>query len=427
MNKKYLAVGVSMIGLLTLIIVLYNSRSVEPTPVQDDFVVEQEAEVIPPEYKFGISLDAYKTLEGKIKRNETIADILLPYNISNQDVFSLDKLSKDVFSVRKFITNKEYTLFYTEDSLKKAAFFVYEPNPLEYVIYQLQDSIVISKESRDVEIVERTMTGKITVSLDHAIREKGGSAALVSSVADVFGWQLDFRVLQVGDWFKVVYEDKLIEGQSIGIGRVLGAEFNHVKNTYMAYAYDQGNGFDFYDDKGESLQRAFLRYPVEYSRISSRYNPNRYHPVLKRTTAHLGTDFAAVTGTPIKAAADGIIIARGWTNGNGNYIKIRHNGTYTTGYLHMSKFSSPKNGQKVRKGDVIGYVGKTGLATGPHLCFRFWKNGRQVDFLKERLPAEKPLSKDQIVKFEALKGLMDKRLNDIQLDWPTEGVSASSK
>jgi murein DD-endopeptidase MepM/ murein hydrolase activator NlpD len=427
MNKKYLAVGVSIIGLLTLIIVLYNSRSVEPTPVQDDFVVEQEAEVIPPEYKFGISLDAYKTLEGKIKRNETIADILLPYNISNQDVFSLDKLSKDVFSVRKFITNKEYTLFYTEDSLKKAAFFVYEPNPLEYVIYQLQDSIVISKESRDVEIVERTMTGKITVSLDHAIREKGGSAALVSSVADVFGWQLDFRVLQVGDWFKVVYEDKLIEGQSIGIGRVLGAEFNHVKNTYMAYAYDQGNGFDFYDDKGESLQRAFLRYPVEYSRISSRYNPNRYHPVLKRTTAHLGTDFAAVTGTPIKAAADGIIIARGWTNGNGNYIKIRHNGTYTTGYLHMSKFSSPKNGQKVRKGDVIGYVGKTGLATGPHLCFRFWKNGRQVDFLKERLPAEKPLSKDQIVKFEALKGLMDKRLNDIQLDWPTEGVSASSK
>jgi murein DD-endopeptidase MepM/ murein hydrolase activator NlpD len=427
MNKKYLAVGVSIIGFLTLIIVLYNPRSVEPTPVQDDFVVEQEAEVIPPEYKFGISLDAYKTLEGKIKRNETIADILLPYNISNQDVFSLDKLSKDVFSVRKFITNKEYTLFYTEDSLKKAAFFVYEPNPLEYVIYQLQDSIVISKESRDVEIVERTMTGKITVSLDHAIREKGGSAALVSSVADVFGWQLDFRVLQVGDWFKVVYEDKLIEGQSIGIGRVLGAEFNHVKNTYMAYAYDQGNGFDFYDDKGESLQRAFLRYPVEYSRISSRYNPNRYHPVLKRTTAHLGTDFAAVTGTPIKAAADGIIIARGWTNGNGNYIKIRHNGTYTTGYLHMSKFSSPKNGQKVRKGDVIGYVGKTGLATGPHLCFRFWKNGRQVDFLKERLPAEKPLSKDQIVKFEALKGLMDKRLNDIQLDWPTEGVSASSK
>ena len=195
----------------------------------------------------------------------------------------------------------------------------------------------------------------------------------------------------------------------------------------MAYAYDQGNGFDFYDEKGESLQRAFLRYPVEYSRISSRYNPNRFHPVLKRTTAHLGTDFAADKGTPIKAAADGIIIARGWTNGNGNYVKIRHNGTYTTGYLHMSKFGNPKNGQKVRKGDIIGYVGKTGLATGYHLCFRFWKNDKQVDFLKERLPAEKPLSKDHMVKFETMKELLDKRLDDIQLDWPTEGISASNK
>lgn len=427
MNKKHLGIGVAITGLLTLIIILYNSRTVEPSPIQEDFIEETTAIVAEPKYKFGISLSEYKILEGKIKRNQTIADILIPYNISNQDIFNLDRLSKSVFSVRSFIPNKDYTLFYTEDSLKKAAYFVYEPSPLEYVIYQLGDTIAINKETRDVEIVERTMTGKITVSLDHAIREKGGSAALVSSVADVFGWQLDFRALQVGDWFKVIYEDKLIDGQSIGVGRVIGAEFNHVKNTYMAYAYDQGNGFDFYDEKGESLQRAFLRYPVEYSRISSRYNPNRFHPVLKRTTAHLGTDFAADKGTPIKAAADGIIIARGWTNGNGNYVKIRHNGTYTTGYLHMSKFGNPKNGQKVRKGDIIGYVGKTGLATGYHLCFRFWKNDKQVDFLKERLPAEKPLSKDHMVKFETMKELLDKRLDDIQLDWPTEGISASNK
>jgi murein DD-endopeptidase MepM/ murein hydrolase activator NlpD len=427
MNKKYLGIGVSIIGLITLFIVLYTYRSPAPEPIEENIFIEEEAEVITPELKFGIPLAEYKTLEGKIKRNETIADILLPFNISNQDIFSIDRLSKDVFSVRNFIPNKDYTLFYTEDSIKKAAYFVYEPSPLEYVIYQLRDSIVISKEEREVEVIERTMSGKITVSLDHAIREKGGSAALVSAVADVFGWQLDFRTLQVGDWFKVIYEDKLIEGKSIGSGRVIGAEFNHVKNTYMAYAYDQGNGYDFYDDKGESLQRAFLRYPVEYSRISSRYNPNRFHPVLKRTTAHLGTDFAADKGTPIKAAADGIIIARGWTNGNGNYVKIRHNGTYTTGYLHMSKFGNPKNGQKVRKGDVIGYVGKTGLATGYHLCFRFWKNDKQVDFLKERLPAEKPLSKEHMVKFDAIKALMDKRLNDVQLDWPADGISASSK
>lgn len=427
MNKKNLGIAVAIIGVVAMFFYFNNNLPKSSIPLSTEFTEEPEVVIAEPEYKFGISLDEYKILEGKIQRNQTIADILLPFNISNQDIFSIDRLSKAVFSVRNFIPNRDYTLFYTEDSLKRAAYFVYEPSPLEYVIYQLKDSIAIYKEEREVEVVERTMSGKITVSLDHAIRENGGSAALVSAVADVFGWQIDFRALQVGDWFKFIYEEKLVNGQSIGIGAVIGAEFNHVKNEYKAYAYDQGDGFDFYDEKGESLQRAFLRYPVEYSRISSRYNPTRFHPVLKRTTAHLGTDFAADKGTPIKAAADGIIIARGWTNGNGNYVKIRHNGTYTTGYLHMSKFGNYKNGQKVRKGDVIGYVGKTGLATGYHLCFRFWKNDKQVDFLRERLPAEKPLSKEQMVKFDATKSLIDKRLNDIQLEWAEGVVSASSK
>ena len=295
------------------------------------------------------------------------------------------------------------------------------------MVYQLKDSISIYKEERAVETIERTMAGRITVSLDHSIREKGGSAALVSAVADVFGWQIDMRSLQVGDWFKVIYEERQVNGQPIGVGKVLGAEFNHIRNDYMAYAYDQGNGFDYYDDLGESLQRAFLRYPVEFSRISSRYSKSRLHPVLNTRRAHLGTDFAAAKGTPIKAAADGVIIARGYTGGNGNYVKIRHNGTYTTGYLHMSKFGSYKNGQKVKKGDVIGYVGSTGLATGNHLCFRFWKRGQQVDFLREDLPAEKPLSDEHIVKFEAMKVLMDKKLNDIPMEWVEDVITASSR
>ena len=390
-------------------------------------LIQEVAEVIEPIVKFGIPIEQYQILEGKIKRNETIADILLPFNISNQDIFSIDRLSKDVFSVRNFVPNRDYTLFYTEDSLKKAAYFVYEPSPLEYVVFQFKDSLSIYKEQRQVDTVERTMSGKITVSLDHSIREKGGSAALVNSVADVFGWQIDMRSLQVGDYFKVIYEEKEVNGQPIGIGRVLGAEFSHLRNSYMAYAYDQGDGFDFYDDQGESLQRAFLRYPVEFSRISSRYNPNRLHPVLNTRRPHLGTDFAADRGTPIKAAADGVIIARGWTGGNGNYVKIRHNGTYTTGYLHMSKFGNFKNGQKVRKGDVIGYVGKTGLATGYHLCFRFWKRGQQVDFLREDLPAEKPLNNEHIVKFEVMKELMDKKLSDIPLEWVNDVITASNK
>ena len=417
----------SVVGLV-VVVVLYFYFSRESASYIEEEIPLEEVTVIPePIYKFGIPLDQYQILDGKIKRNQTIADILLPFNISNQDIFSIDRLSKDVFSVRNFVPNRDYTLFYTEDSLKRAAYFVYEPSPLEYVVYQLKDSISIYKEERAVETIERTMAGRITVSLDHSIREKGGSAALVSAVADVFGWQIDMRSLQVGDWFKVIYEERQVNGQPIGIGKVLGAEFNHIRNDYMAYAYDQGNGFDYYDDLGESLQRAFLRYPVEFSRISSRYSKSRLHPVLNTRRAHLGTDFAAAKGTPIKAAADGVIIARGYTGGNGNYVKIRHNGTYTTGYLHMSKFGSYKNGQKVKKGDVIGYVGSTGLATGNHLCFRFWKRGQQVDFLREDLPAEKPLSDEHIVKFEAMKVLMDKKLNDIPMEWVEDVITASSR
>ncbi|WP_323755482.1 M23 family metallopeptidase [Roseivirga sp.] len=417
----------SVVGLVVVVVLYFYFSRESTTYIEETIPMNEVADIPEPLYKFGIPLDQYQVLEGKIKRNQTIADILLPFNISNQDIFSIDRLSKDVFSVRNFIPNRDYTLFYTEDSLKRAAYFVYEPSPLEYVVYQLKDSISIYKEEREVEIIETTMSGRITVSLDHSIREKGGSAALVSAVADVFGWQIDMRSLQVGDWFKVIYEERQVNGEPIGIGKVLGAEFNHIRNDYMAYAYDQGDGLDYYDDLGESLQRAFLRYPVEFSRISSRYSKSRLHPVLNTRRAHLGTDFAADKGTPIKAAADGVIIARGYTGGNGNYVKIRHNGTYTTGYLHMSKFGNYKNGQKVKKGDIIGYVGSTGLATGNHLCFRFWKRGEQVDFLREDLPAEKPLSPEHIVKFEAMKELMDKKLNDIPMEWVKDVITASSR
>lgn len=407
----------------------YFTRPTQTDPPDTSVEPEMAEEVIEaePNLLFGIDADAYKIVEGKIKRNQTIADILAPYNVSRQEIFELDRRSSDVFSVRNFIPRKEYTVFYNDDSIKSAAYFVYEPNDLEYVVYQLKDSIDIYKVERDVEIVEQTMAGRITVSLDHAIRQNGGSAALVSKVADVFGWRLDFRRLQVGDWFKVVYEEKLVDGKSIGVGEVIGAEFNHVKNSYMAYAFGDDGALDYYDENGESLQRAFLRYPVEYSRISSRYNPRRFHPVLKRRTPHLGTDYAAAKGTPIKAAADGVIINKGYTKGNGNYIKIRHNGTYTTGYLHMSKFAKVKNGQRVRKGQVIGYVGKTGLATGYHLCFRFWKRGKQVDFLREKLPAEKPIEGELLPRFEAKMELVTKKLNDISTPWAENNLSAINR
>lgn len=427
MNKRLAAIiGVSLIAIFTVLYFLPQSTSdFDENEVFDEGIVEEVAQPTPL-FKFGIPVELFELDEGRIKRNQTFADILLPFNLSRQDIFTMDKISREVFSVRNFIANKKYTVFYNNDSIKKASYFVYEPNETEYIVYQLTDSLGVFREERKVEIVERTMAGVITETLDHSIRAEGGSAALVSAMADVYGWQVEMRTLRKGDWFKIVYEDRIVNGKSIGIGNIIGSEFNHRKNLYSAYAYDKGDGLDFYDQDGESVQKAFLRYPVEFSRISSRYSPSRYLKMYGRSQAHLGTDFAAGKGTPIKAAADGVIIQRGFTKPNGNYVKIKHNGTYTTGYLHMSRFAKLKKGQRVKKGQVIGYVGKTGYTTGYHLCFRFWKNGKQVDFLRQKLPSEKPLTQDEMLGFEALMELTNKRLNDIPNTWSDNSVSASN-
>lgn len=428
MNKRIAGIAGTILVAVAVIFFIFKSQNNEPV---EESIFEDSGEVsldepATPQFKYGIPLDLFELEEGSIRRNQTFADILLPYNISHQDIYTIDRISKDVHSARSLVVGKPYTIFYTNDSIKSASYFVYEPNNTEYVIYQLKDSLAVFKEVREIEIVEKTMAGLITISLDHSIRENGGSAALVNAVADLYGWQIDMRGLFKGDWFKVIYEEKVVDGVSVGIGDIIGAEFNHRNNSYMSYAYDQGEGINYFDEAGMSNQKAFLRYPVEYSRISSRYNLNRFHPVLKRRTPHLGTDYAADKGTPIKAAGDGVIIERGYTKGNGNYVKIKHNSTYTTGYLHMSKFSNLKKGQRVRKGDVIGYVGKTGLATGYHLCFRFWKRGQQVDFLREELPAETPLKDEHKINFETTVQLTNKKLKDIPAAWANSSITASN-
>ncbi len=428
MNKRnFIILGSLLAVALWIGYVLWDSPQ---TPISEDiFEAPQvtELERIEEQYKFGLPLNLFEVKEGKIKWSQTFADILMPYNVSAYQISMFEQISRPVHSVRKLVTNRKYSIFYKEENgQKNAAYFVYEPNDLEYVVYQIEDTLAVSKHQKEVQIVERTMAGVITENLNNTIIAEGGSPALVNAMADIYGWVLNMRGIHRGDWFKVIYEDRIVDGESVGIGNIIGAEFNHMKNSYMAYGYDQGDGLNYFDDQGESVQRAFLRYPVEFSRISSRYNPRRFHPVLKRRTPHLGTDYAAGRGTPIKAAADGLIINRGWTNGNGNYVKIKHNNTYTTGYLHMSRFGKFKRGQRVKRGDIIGYVGKTGLATGYHLCFRFWKNGKQVDFLNEKLPADKPLKTDQLDKFEAVTSLLDKKLSDIPKTWEDLTISASN-
>jgi murein DD-endopeptidase MepM/ murein hydrolase activator NlpD len=243
------------------------------------------------------------------------------------------------------------------------------------------------------------------------------SNELTNKFVDIFGWQVDFQHLQKGDRFKLIYEENSVEGQPFSIGKILGIYFEHFGHGYYAFPFDQGEGVDYFDEEGKSLRKALLKYPIEFTRISSRYSFNRFHPVAKVFRAHLGTDFAAATGTPIRSVGDGVVLEAQYTANNGNYVKIRHNSTYTTGYLHMSKIASGiYAGSHVKQGQTIGFVGSTGLATGPHLCYRFWRNGVQVDALRVELPPSKPMDKKNWKQFDEVMVLTTLKLQSIPFE-----------
>ena len=376
--------------------------------------VEIEPEPQPAKQFYGLAVDSLEIIQKKIKWGQNLADILLPYEVEYTTINTLVKEAKDVFDVRKLVAGKDYFLLVTKDSLPKAQYFVHEPNSYEFVVYGLGDSVYAQKKDKPIRLVEKSLSGEIHSSMYETMIENGASPELVNRLVDVFAWQVDFFRIQKGDKFKVIYEEEQVDGEPVGIGRIKGGYFKHFGQEYYAVHYDQGSGVDYFDQDGNSLRKAFLRAPLNFTRISSRYSGRRYHPVLKRFKAHLGTDYAAATGTPIRTVGDGVVLEATYHSGNGNYVKIKHNSTYTTQYLHMSKIASGiRKGTRVAQGQTIGYVGSTGLATGPHLCFRFWKNGVQVDALKVEVPPSEPINGKHRATFNYVRDKIIAQLIDI--------------
>ncbi len=366
--------------------------------------VELEIEPVPEvaNLLYGINIDDQDIMEGIVKRNQTLSTILSPFNVPYQIIDEIAKKSKEIFDVRRIAFNKKYTVLTPKDS-SKARFFIYEPNPMEFVVFNL-DEPDIYVESKPMEIRDREIGGTITSSLYVNMVELGLTPDLIDQFADLYGWVVDFQRLQKGDKFKVIFKEQLVDGQVVGIEDVEAAYFEHMGQPYHAIPFEQNGIISYFDQEGNSLKKAFLRDPLKFTRISSRYSLSRFHPVQKRYKAHLGTDYAAPRGTDIRTVGDGTVLEAGYSRGNGNYVKIRHNGTYTTQYLHMSKIGRGiKKGTRVKQGQVIGYVGSTGLATGPHLCFRFWKHGKQVDWLREDIPPAEPIAKENLMAFEDRK------------------------
>jgi murein DD-endopeptidase MepM/ murein hydrolase activator NlpD len=431
MSKK----NISLVLLVALTAIIYFTipyliSSEDQKAVVSDTPDTVVVEIIKPEPKilYGMVIDSMLVIEDKIKRNQNISEILSAHNVSREAIFQLAKLSKEVFDVRKLVANRKYTLICEKDSLKTAHAFVYEHNSVEYVVFNLKDTISVEKKFRDIEIIEKGVAGVIQANLAMTMSDLGLSPQLTDDFADVFAWQIDFFRLQKGDRFKLIYEDHLVEGKSIGTGRIKSIYFEHYGNGFYAFYYDQGDGIDYFDEDGNSLRKALLKYPLDFTRISSRYSGNRFHPVQKRWKAHRGTDFAAPAGTPIRSVGDGIILEAKYQKYNGNYVKVQHNGTYMTQYLHMSKIKTGiRAGTKVKQGEIIGYVGKTGLARGNHLCYRFWKNGVQIDALKVDLPPSAPIKTEALADFNTKIGEMTAQLELIQFPKEDLPVFASAK
>ncbi len=429
MQKRWF--GFLIISVFVVAVVLVNRYYLVPAleePQQTISMDSASVETIPvkePNLLYGMVIDDYTVIEDKIKRNEVLGDILMEYNVPPNIIHQISKLSRNIFDVRKLAANKKYTLICDQDSLKTAKAFVYEPNPTEYIVFRFEDTLWVDVCKREVMIVEKSIAGEIKSNLSETIEELGISHELTNRFVDVFGWQVDFQRLQKGDKFKLIYEEAQVEGISVGIKQINAIYFEHFGTPYYAFPFDQGDGVDYFDEEGKSLRKALLKYPIEFTRISSRFTMSRFHPVQKRWKAHLGTDFAAPTGTPIRAVGDGLIEEAKYRSNNGNYVKIRHNATYTTQYLHMSRIADGvRAGTRVRQGQTIGYVGSTGLATGPHLCYRFWRNGKQVDALKVELPPSQPVKKEFLESFESVKSDLTKKLDIITFPIQSDPIAA---
>lgn len=360
---------------------------------------------------FGLETDSFTLIKGVVAKNQSLSQILQQYRVGSKEIFELAQASDTVFNVKGIRAGKPFTVFCTNDSLNRAKCFVYESSAVDYVVFDMRDSVRVYKGKRPMQVVQRTMQGTINSSLYQTMMDIGASPMLAVELSEVYAWTIDFYRIQKGDQFKVIYEENVVDDRVVGIRRILAADFEHGGENNLAFFFKSGDFEGYFDQNGENLKKAFLKAPLKFSRISSGFNRKRFHPVLKRYKAHLGTDYAAPRGTPILAVGDGTISEARYKKNNGNYVKMRHNSVYETQYLHMSKIASGiKPGVRVKQGDVIGYVGSTGLATGPHVCFRFWKNGQQVDHRRQKMPPADPVPTEMRAKFEEVSGKFREQL-----------------
>ena len=411
-------------GSITAGIIFLTDRPEKPGVILIEYIDSLNSQK-PVITEYGLAVDSFYIITGKVRKNQTLSTILYGYGVSHDTIHKLALASSGVFDLRKFRMGKPFKVFCSKDSLHRVRYFVYEHTPVDYVMFSLQDSIQVIRQEKDVRLIAREASGEISSSLWNTMLDNELDPMLAFELSEIYAWSIDFFGLQKGDGFKVCYKEQYVDSNYIGLGEVHGAVFFHAGQEFYAVPFVQDSVESFFDQDGNSLRKAFLKAPLRYSRISSRYSHSRLHPILKIRRPHLGVDYAAPIGTPVHAVGDGRIIKTGYTKGNGNWIKIQHNSVYATAYLHLSRYGKGINtGSYVNQGDIIGYVGSTGLSTGPHLDFRFYKNGYPVDPLKIKAPPVEPVKEENRHAYDSLLILAMEQLDQIAM--PDSSTSLAS-
>jgi len=399
MRKSYI-VFVFVLGL-----VMMQSCKNKVENNKEEVVVVEEIPIPEPKIEYDrIMVDSLQLLEGRIKRNQPLSILLGQFGVSNSSINEVVIKSKDIFDLRKIRSGQPYLAFYKSDSAHILDYLVYEHSPLEYLVFQFKDSVDVWAGQKQVDTVRSFFAASIQSSLWNSMIDNNANPMLAIELSEIYAWSIDFFGLQEGDSLRVIYDEYFVDTLSIGIGRIHGAYFNHMKADFWAIPFEQDSIMDFYEEDGKSLRKAFLKAPLRFSRISSRFSNSRLHPILKIRRPHHGVDYAAPVGTPVNAIGDGVVIQKEYNGGAGYMLKVKHNSVYTTAYLHLSKYGEGiKIGSYVKQGQVIGYVGTSGLSTGPHLDFRFYKNGAPIDPLKVEAPPVSPVREENMERFNEVK------------------------
>lgn len=414
--RQLIPIGMFLI-LAIVIVAFYKQNTTVEEPKEEIISIQNLVEIppLPGKDEYGFIRDEIDVVDDFIRRNESLYIILNRHGVSPGQIHTIQQQSRGDVNLNRLMPGQKYRI-YKKDG--EAFAFVWHQDPLQFATISWDDEVKVANGTVPVETRMASTSGFISTSLYEAVQEEGVSQRLGVELADVFGWEVDFFALRRGDHFKVIYENRYAGGEYIGIGNIIAAEFQHRGQTHRAYYFNNTERQGYFDEEGNSLQKELLKAPFKYSqRVSSGFSNNRFHPILQRNRPHHGTDYAAATGTPIIAVGDGIVTEAQRRGGNGNIVQIRHNSSYKTAYLHLNGFAPGiRRGAEVKQGQVIGYVGQTGLATGPHLCYRLYVNNRPVNSLNVDLPASESLEEEFMDEFMQVVMERDEELTSLPLN-----------